>query len=46
MGSKDANKKEYGRIFAIMDVKKEDIRIHQVTSSTIKPGVIIKKLDI
>ena len=46
MGSKDANKKEYGRIFAIMDVKKEDIRIHQVTSSTIKPGVILKKLDI
>ena len=46
MGSKGANKSEYGRIFAIMDVQKKDIRMHQVTSSTIKPGVIIKKLDI
>lgn len=46
MGSKGANKSESGRIFAIMDVQKEDIRMHQVTSSTIKPGVIIKKLDI
>lgn len=46
MGSKGANKSEFGRIFAIMDVQKEDIRMHQVTSSTIKPGVIIKKLDI
>ena len=46
MGSKDANRSEFGRIFAIMDVQKEDIRMHQVTSSTIKPGVIIKKLDI
>ena len=46
MGSKAANKSEFGRIFAIMDVQKEDIRMHQVTSSTIKPGVIIKKLDI
>ena len=46
MGSKDANRSEFGRIFAIMDVQKKDIRIHQVTSSTIKPGVIIQKLDI
>lgn len=46
MGSKGANKSEFGRIFAIMDVQKKDIRMHQVTSSTIKPGVIIKKLDI
>lgn len=46
MGSKDANNKERGRILAIMNVQKKDIRIHQVTSSTIKPGVIIKKLDI
>lgn len=46
MGSKAANKSEFGRIFAIMDVQKKDIRIHQVTSSTIKPGVIIQKLDI
>ena len=46
MGSKGANKSEFGRIFAIMDVQKEDIRMHQVTSSTIKPGVIIQKLDI
>lgn len=46
MGSKGANKSEFGRIFAIMDVQKEDIRMHQVTSSTIKPGVTIKKLDI
>lgn len=46
MGSKGANKSEYGRIFTIMEVKKKDIRMHQVTSSTIKPGVIIKKSEI
>lgn len=46
MGSKGANKSEYGRIFTIMNVKKEDIRMHQVTSSTIKPGVVIKKLEL
>lgn len=46
MGSKGSNKSEYGRIFTIMDVKKEDIRMHQVTSSTIKPGVVIKKLEL
>lgn len=46
MGSKGANSSEMGRVFAIMQVQKKDIRMHQVTSSTIKPGIVIKKLDI
>jgi len=46
MGSKGSNSSEMGRVFAIMQVQKEDIRMHQVTSSTIKPGIVIKKLDI
>ena len=46
IGSQDTNSNETGRIYAIMNVKKEDIRIHQVTSSTIKPGILIKKIGI
>jgi hypothetical protein len=46
MGSQGSNSKEMGRVFAIVQVQKKDIRIHQVTSSTIKPGVLIKKLEI
>ena len=46
IGSQDTNTNETGRVYSIMNVQKKDIRIHQVTSSTIKPGVLIKKIGI
>lgn len=46
MGSKDSGAKYYGRIFDILEVQEKDIKIHQVTSSTIKPGILINKINI
>tara|TARA_Y100000385_G_scaffold284290_1_gene342059 strand:+ start:4484 stop:5377 length:894 start_codon:yes stop_codon:yes gene_type:complete len=42
MGSKSASKADKGRIFDILNVKEKQIKIHHVTSSTIKPGVLSK----
>ena len=42
IGSKAASRDEKGRIYDILKVKEKQVVIHQVTSSTIKPGVINK----
>lgn len=45
IGNKDSGKYT-GMVLSILNVKEKDIKIHKVTSSTIKPGVITKNLDI